>query len=772
MNIKLRRNFIKALIATLFLVMIFFVALIMLALNLISRNVASEIFNYHVDDVNHHIANTIHEETDILNAMLNDVEIRLWIEDENNELLATAAVNRIRTLNQSYGVCKSFVIFEESKHVYLFCDEHFETGYSLLGTIDDLDDSFGFYNKGLIPDNERIHLSEVMGDDMVWVDNYVHSDGEIKGMVGFGVDKNILFDVGFTSSFGIGVDSVLANNKGVVYLWDSKLSAEQREKVNRTFEEHKRTIIHNGRFINNDIATVPIRSEGYDYIATAQLPIGDVYLVSFLTISRMMDSHQVIAFVILMVTIGMLVILAAQQIMYRHYFKAYEDMYESIDKRVECLVKPEDATEDTEVDAIQVACYETMLTSLENMYRHIAIGIVFLNESLEVTYMNPFVGRLLGYENIHEIGRFFDLMINPNDLAYCKLRLRIGMRVELTTKLRTKEGLEHWCLVSIGVGSKVGSLKYAVSIIDSEESVEEKERLQEVANHDELTGIINRRHLNNIIDREIETSKRYGYPLSMAIIDIDFFKEVNDMNGHIIGDVVLRELAKLISENIREADYFGRWGGEEFVVVMPHTDEVRALSAMDKLRKIIAMNSFHNRIIITCSFGVESYMPSETSDTWFERADSALYKAKSFGRNRIETYTSSLSLFDYTRYEKDYLTNISLIDQQHKELFLSIVQLHEFSAAMTPSLIEAFLYDLKQHFMTEEFMMDESNYAKRAEHRLSHKRMVEETSERLMAYKSGMEEINRLIAYLLQDVLLKHLVEEDSLWAKTMNQRK
>ncbi len=119
------------------------------------------------------------------------------------------------------------------------------------------------------------------------------------------------------------------------------------------------------------------------------------------------------------------------------------------------------------------------------------------------------------------------------------------------------------------------------------------------------------------------------------IIDIDYFKSVNDKYGHNIGDFVIVEISKLLQNNIRQTDTIGRWGGEEFIIILPNTNNIQAKNLAEKLRIIVANNYFVEVGTKTISVGVSTSLENDTKDSIIERADSALYKAKNTGRNKV-----------------------------------------------------------------------------------------------------------------------------------------
>jgi diguanylate cyclase (GGDEF)-like protein len=163
-------------------------------------------------------------------------------------------------------------------------------------------------------------------------------------------------------------------------------------------------------------------------------------------------------------------------------------------------------------------------------------------------------------------------------------------------------------------------------------------RIEELAELDELTGAFNRRCIMRVLDEEIARTHRHGQPCSIALIDLDWFKRINDAHGHPTGDEVLRTFAITMFANIRTIDRFGRYGGEEFLLVLPNTPVEAAARLLDRLRAIVAdldWSAFSPGMRVTFSAGVATLRTDEHSDSFLARADKALYASKAQGRNRI-----------------------------------------------------------------------------------------------------------------------------------------
>lgn len=171
---------------------------------------------------------------------------------------------------------------------------------------------------------------------------------------------------------------------------------------------------------------------------------------------------------------------------------------------------------------------------------------------------------------------------------------------------------------------------------DITERMEMEQKLLKMATIDSLTNIYNRQKTEELLDAEIARSKRYDIALSVIMFDIDHFKSINDTYGHDAGDHVLENIAKIVQNNIRNTDIFGRWGGEEFLVVSPHTDDENILLLAEKLRAEIYAFDFDLSRKVSASFGVTRFTSGDTKRVLLKRADDALYIAKHRDRNRVE----------------------------------------------------------------------------------------------------------------------------------------
>ena len=175
------------------------------------------------------------------------------------------------------------------------------------------------------------------------------------------------------------------------------------------------------------------------------------------------------------------------------------------------------------------------------------------------------------------------------------------------------------------------------------------ERVQQLASHDELTGVYNRRHLMEMLEQQRERSRRHGERLVVCILDLDHFKRINDLHGHLAGDDALRSFSTHVRQQLRRMDVigraqlessFGRYGGEEFLLLLPYAGIEGALNCLARLRISMRehpLDTCAGPLSMTFSAGIAEYRPGESASQVLARADAALYRAKANGRDRVET---------------------------------------------------------------------------------------------------------------------------------------
>jgi len=261
-------------------------------------------------------------------------------------------------------------------------------------------------------------------------------------------------------------------------------------------------------------------------------------------------------------------------------------------------------------------CNESFLNclgvkNLNEFYKaHDSIGELFVKES----------GFIFNVEN----SNWLDFLLNRRDKKY-KVKMYNNQRSENLIYLLKVNPLPE------------SDNQYIISFTDITQLEWERKDLELQSITDPLTQIYNRLKFDNALEKELSRVRRYGVDLSLIMFDIDYFKKLNDTFGHLTGDAVLIGITQLVSQKIRALDVFARWGGEEFMVLLPETNLKGAIKMAEKLRGIIEEETFEKTGKVTCSFGVTCYKEDESFDSFTGRVDTAMYQAKEEGRNRVIT---------------------------------------------------------------------------------------------------------------------------------------
>jgi diguanylate cyclase (GGDEF)-like protein len=231
------------------------------------------------------------------------------------------------------------------------------------------------------------------------------------------------------------------------------------------------------------------------------------------------------------------------------------------------------------------------------------------------------------------------LFADPGDLLrMTELLDESGAVRDLELGLRTRSGAVFWGLLSARRLDLDGRASLLVWLYDISQRKEMERELRQFAKIDHLTGLSNRRYFLELAAQEFDRSRRYGHPLTVVMADLDHFKEINDTNGHHIGDQVIRAFAQALRDGVRTCDLVGRLGGEEFAAILPETSSPEAGRIAERIRAAVAALGAGDGtpVPFTASFGFAGLEPSDSSiASVIRRADAALYAAKKGGRNRV-----------------------------------------------------------------------------------------------------------------------------------------
>ncbi len=275
------------------------------------------------------------------------------------------------------------------------------------------------------------------------------------------------------------------------------------------------------------------------------------------------------------------------------------------------------------------------------------IGISVTSESGIIELANNSYCDLFGYNPEELLGKHFSIIGSESSLCnmietHNKL-IETGINYKVEWQVKKKNGTNFFILANgtrfIG---KDGAYKRITFIIDftkrmkiERELIERNKLLEEISKNDGLTELLNHNRIFLELEEQINICKENNNDLSILMLDLDHFKEINDVNGHLVGDEVLAMVGESIKKSIRDIDIAGRYGGEEFLIILPNTDLERAIVIAERIRTNISKLVFKGNLKVTTSGGIKQYKNESIFD-FVKNADELLYKAKIRGRNRIE----------------------------------------------------------------------------------------------------------------------------------------
>lgn len=302
------------------------------------------------------------------------------------------------------------------------------------------------------------------------------------------------------------------------------------------------------------------------------------------------------------------------------------------------------------------------------------------------------------------------------------------------------------------------------------EELEKKNVLFEAAaTTDVLTGLKNRLYFNKRVDEEFERFNIYKEKISLLIIDLDHFKRINDTYGHISGDEVLKNVSSKLQSKLRKSDLLARWGGEEFIVLLPGTTIDEAIDIAEKLRKEAESLVHENNEVVTISIGVSTLLESESIASWTDRTDKALYHAKRQGRNRycVSNEVLDINSFEAIKWDTNWNSGHFVIDQQHMDLLNMYNDMmfnlkQENNRYSTLPELEKLIQDVKQHFQYELDILKQNEYTDLENHKKHHDELIANVLSLFERANEGYLLPIDVAHFILFDILIKHLLNDDT----------
>ncbi len=304
--------------------------------------------------------------------------------------------------------------------------------------------------------------------------------------------------------------------------------------------------------------------------------------------------------------------------------------------------------------------------------------------------------------------------------------------------------------------------------------------LRKAALLDRLTGCWNRVRIEEILQQEMARMHRYGHPVTLLMLDLDNFKRINDQFGHLAGDEVLRGFGRMLRTDIRAIDVPGRWGGEEFVVVLPSSTFFDAVTLAEHIRDHLEKFSFSFNSRVTVSIGVAACRATDTVEEWMQRADMALYRAKIGGRNQvivedldgsISNFICSLSSALRLQWSDTYECGHDEIDRQHRNLFATVNNLLQLDSSgadkkTIDAAVEGLLADTVEHFQFEEYILNQIGCPDAPSHIQAHQHLLDRANVLLAQYQRNGADLAALLHFMIYELTAQHIMIDDRCFGK------
>lgn len=269
-----------------------------------------------------------------------------------------------------------------------------------------------------------------------------------------------------------------------------------------------------------------------------------------------------------------------------------------------------------------------------------------------------------------------------------------------------------------------------IGLFDITKQKQSEETLKNRAIKDNLTGLNNRNYFEERVNDKIEEADKREESISMLMLDLDYFKNINDTYGHLVGDEVLKLTANTLKSVIRKSDYLFRVGGEEFVILMPNTDMHEAYIVAEKIRLTLESTAHPIAGNITASIGIAEKLKFEIFKDWYKRVDKALYCAKEGGRNCVVKYGESINFATaHIEWNKDWESGNKVIDKQHMDLIdfgnaLVVMTLSNYEFDRVLEQLDKFIEHIVNHFKYEENVLRNIGFLNYNEHKDIHDKLI------------------------------------------------
>ena len=712
-------------------------------------------------------------------------EVIDWLQHEQQTEKKELALKELTSFGEILVGGNIFIAMNESKQFYYYDREMNIDTFEPIGTLS-ADNTLDAWYFELLKSKEDFMLNtdtdRFLNALRIWINRKVVLDDQVIGVVGTGLYINPFIEGIFATRNDENAKTVIINTDGAIQLdsdtkyisendFDSQI--EESQSIERyTKDSLFLTQLYALMASENNKEVFNVREGAYDLAAVSKIHDTQWYVVTFYDKEAFVTFNNWSFLIILSVVTTLMMAALINLTVGRIFVVPFKKLTDSIQHR--------EIYHDEHIFGIDRDDEFGQLAALiedlgERLIHSTPVGMFLLDDQYNFVYTNPYFLDQFSCPNLSEFQKRFSespelLFASYEDFASVKeLFLNRNDVWAFESQLMDFNNEPFWAEIHLNSSKDVAArYQHQGILLNIQGKKDYEQKLISLATTDTLTGIYNRYRFNELAKEEIERSERYGGPLSMIIFDLDQFKSINDTYGHIIGDEVLTETAKIVKATVRNADVLARWGGEEFAILLPGTSSEGAKHAAEKIRHRLESFNHHTVGKVTASFGVAQRLSHETYDEWFKRVDEALFISKNSGRNSVtasdKDHNFKVNLMKLT-WQDSFNSGNALIDHQHQELFdLSnkLIQ-YEFSRESDDVLFNTF-NDLCAHFVahthSEEDWLREIGYPEEEieKHHLDHEALIMKLAEMKTSVRDSPTEVFMM---LIQNVIIDHMMVDD-----------
>lgn len=638
--------------------------------------------------------------------------------------------------------------------------------------------------------NLNVDLDRFLGKMRVWINYQVKMGDKVIGVIGTGTELSQVVKEVFEPIKNLGARTYIIDANGFIQL-DSNELYDNTKAISRTdvtklsiytesasepFREIIKNYMSNGHSEGSLVQVEPLAGQWNHYIAMASIDKTEWHVVTIFSIAGLLHPYQFLPILILVLLailmLGFFIDRLVQHLILKPLSKVMLSMNQkSLNEEVILFGIERNDEIGQLVRGIQ--------TMSDRLVSAVPVGLFLIDQNGQIIYANPYCLEQLGFNDVADLKDVFynnpqRLFSNMND--YENIISLINSRQSIPTyelQLKNTDGRQFWVEFRLTkVPKSDENWHFEGILLNIQDKKDYEQQLMNMAIKDQLTGLYNRYYFEKVVAEEVKRCDRSDLPLSMIIFDLDHFKHVNDDYGHDIGDEVLKRVADKVKKGLRNSDKLVRWGGEEFAILLPDTNQFSAEIVAEKMRELIEQTLMPFEGNVTASFGIALRQPYEPFTDWFRRVDQALLQAKASGRNcvRVAEAIKERQQFSPVKlvWTEQFNSGHPVIDKEHQQLFSLANELIE-NGYKTETLGKAMgvyteiTQHIEMHLAHEEEILKAINYPEEAlnHHKKIHKLLIEMMQMQSEALAVGKTKPSDVFLRLVEEVVFNHMLVED-----------